>query len=136
MSVKNMTGSCLCGAVRYTAEDVEEEVSSCHCGQCRRWGGSSAIAVEVGSVAFNGEEHIRCYDSSDWAERGFCVNCGSSLFYHLKGTERYVMWLGSFDDQAPFKLVEEIYIEDKPPSYDFAGDHKRLTGAEFLAREL
>jgi len=131
----NMTGSCLCGAVGYTAQNVATEVHSCHCGQCRRWGGSSAMAVEVGSIAFTGDENIRCFESSDWAERGFCEKCGSSLFYHLKGTERYVMWLGTFDDQQPFKLAGEIYIEEKPPCYDFAGTHERLTGEEFMARE-
>ncbi len=130
----SMTGGCLCGAVRFAAEDVQTDVHSCHCGQCRRWGGSSAMAVEVGSVAFTGETQIRRYQSSDWAERGFCPLCGSSLFYHLKGTERYILWLGAFDDQAPFRLAGEIYMDEKPPAYDFAGDHERLTGAEFMAQ--
>ncbi len=43
------------------------------------------------------------------------------------------MWLGTFDDQAQFKLAGEIYIDEKPASYEFAGDHPRLTGEEFMA---
>ena len=128
-----MTGRCLCGAVSYVAENVETDIRSCHCSQCRRWSGASIMAASVGSVEFGGAEHIKRFDSSDWAERGFCAECGSSLFYHLKGTERYVLWLGSFDDQAPFKLVGEIYIENKPVGYDFAGDHPRMTGEAFMA---
>ena len=129
----SMTGQCLCGAVSYTAEDVETDVHSCHCGQCRRWSGASIMAAGVGSVEFSGAEHIKRYDSSAWAERGFCSQCGANLFYHLKGTERYNLWVGTFDDQTPFRLTGEIYIEDKPDGYDFAGDHPRMTGEEFMA---
>ena len=43
------------------------------------------------------------------------------------------MSVGAFDDQSPFRLASEIYIDDKPPGYDFAGDHPRMTGAEFMA---
>ena len=80
----SMTGRCLCGAVSFTAEDVETDVQSCHCSQCRRWSGASAIAAIAGRVEFSGAEHLRRYDSSAWAERGFCRECGASLFYRLK----------------------------------------------------
>ena len=90
-------------------------------------------AAEVGSVAFSGAEHIKRFASSEWAERGFCSECGSSLFYRLKEPEMYLMATGTFDDVDQFKLVGEIYIDEKPAGYDFAGDHPRVTGEEFLA---
>ncbi len=127
------TGSCLCGAVTYAAEGVEHDMHSCHCTMCRRWSGGSAMAAGVASVSFTGEEHIGRYDSSAWADRGFCRKCGTNLFYHLKPTDHYVMWMGTFDDQSEFRLVGEIYVEDKPDAYDFAGDHPRMTGEEFMA---
>ena len=127
------TGRCLCGAVSYCAEKVENHVHACHCAMCRRWSGSSMIAAEVGSVVFEGSEHIGRYDSSDWAERGFCTRCGSSLFYRLKSPDTYIMTVGGFDDQAEFELVGEIHVDAKPPGYDFAGEHPRQTGAEFMA---
>ena len=129
----SMTGQCLCGAVSYTAEDVETQVLSCHCGQCRRWSGASIMAADVGSVEFSGAEHIKRYDSSEWAQRGFCSQCGGNLFYYLKEAASYHMWVGTFDDQAPFRLIAEIYIEDKPEGYGFAGDHPRMTREEFMA---
>ncbi len=129
----NATGRCLCGAVTFTAHEVDTDIHSCHCGMCRRWGGGPAFAASVGSVRFDGEEHIGRYQSSDWAERGFCRECGTNLFYRLKEADHYVMWMGTFDDAAPFRLAGEIYIDDKPPGYDLAGDHPRLTGSEFLA---
>jgi hypothetical protein len=127
------TGGCLCGAVRYTAEDVEPDVHACHCSMCRRWTGGPGLAAGVGSVRFEGSEHIGRYDSSAWAERGFCTRCGANLFYRLKPRDHYVLWLGTFDDPAPFRLASEIYVDAKPSCYAFAGDHPRLTEAEFLA---
>ena len=32
-----MTGKCLCSAVSFTADDVETDFETCHCGMCRRW---------------------------------------------------------------------------------------------------
>lgn len=127
------TGRCLCGAVTFEAEEVDPHVHGCHCSTCRGWSGGPMLAAEVGSVEFTGEASIRRYQSSAWAERGFCGECGSNLFYRLKEPDRYIMCTGAFDDQTPFKLVGEIYVDEKPPGYDFAGDHPRQTGAEFMA---
>jgi len=127
------TGRCLCGAVTFSADDVKSDIHSCHCSMCRRWNGGPAFAAGVGEVTFEGAEHLARYESSAWAERGFCSRCGTHLFYRLKEADHYIMWMGAFDDQTQFKLAGEIYIDEKPPVYDFAGDHPRLTGDEFMA---
>ncbi len=116
-------GRCLCGAVTFEAREVSSEVHACHCSMCRRWNGGPAMAVEVGSVTFDGEPNITRFESSEWAARGFCQRCGSNLFYLLK-PNRYMMWCGAFDEQ-PFRLAGEIYLADKPAGYEFAGDHPR-----------
>ena len=132
MAEASMTGRCLCGAVSFTAKDVEPHVHACHCDMCRRWGGAPAFAVYAGSVDFSGEDSIGVYGSSEWAERGFCKTCGSCLFYRLREGGKPVMWAGVFDDPSPFSLEGEIYIDEKPAFYDFAGDRSRKTGEEFL----
>lgn len=119
----NGSGQCLCGAVKFTASDVETHVHACHCKMCRRWSGSPALAASVGSVEFEGEDNITRYESSDWAERGFCKLCGSHLFYLLKPS-RYMMEAGAFDEQH-FELESEIFYAEKPPWYEFAGDHPK-----------
>ncbi len=91
------------------------------------------FGVAAQGVRFDGAENISRYASSDWAERGFCKRCGSSLFYRMREPEQYILAMGAFDDAEPFRLTGEIYIDEKPGGYDFAGDHPRLTGAEFLA---
>lgn len=127
-----MTGRCLCGAVTYTARDVEKEFKACHCGMCRRWSGGPAFAAHAGDVEFRGEERIRRYDSSPRAERGFCGQCGSNLFYRLKPGGTPILWLGSFDDQSGFELSGEIYIDAKSEGYSLAGDHPRYTEADLM----
>ncbi len=127
------TGRCLCGAVHFSASDVESQYHACHCGMCRRWGGSPMFAVPAESVAFSGTENLARYESSQWAERGFCRLCGSHLFYYLAPAEQYFMAVGTFDDPTPFALSREIFVDHKPADYSFAGDLERWTEAQTLA---
>lgn len=124
------TGGCLCGVVRFTC-DIGTDVHACHCSMCRAWGGAAAIVAVAGTITFESGEITR-YDSSSWGERGFCARCGSNLFYRLKKPDRYYVSMGAFDDQTHFELVDEIYVDEKPPAYDFAGERPRLTRQEFL----
>lgn len=129
------SGGCLCGAVRFEATDVSKQFSACHCSMCRRWGGGGPfLAVPTKAVTFQGEEHIKRFDSSDWAARGFCDRCGTSLFYFLKPMNAHMMSLGAFDDPSSFELSREIFIDRKPACYALAGDHERWTEAETFAR--
>jgi hypothetical protein len=130
-----MTGRCLCGAVTFAAEHVELEHHACHCGMCRRWsGGSGFLAAAAQGVSFASRELLGVYASSDWAERGFCKRCGTTLFYFLKPNQSYLLSVGAFDDQTRFRLVREIFIDHKPAGYAYAGDHERWTEAETFAR--
>ena len=63
---------------------------------CRRWSGGPVFSIGVGAVRFDDETQLERFESSAWAERGFCARCGSSLFYRLKAADQYVMNLGAF----------------------------------------
>ncbi len=135
------SGHCLCGAVRFTAAVESAETHCCHCEMCRRWTGSALLAVSLGpdAVTFEGAENIRTYASSDWAERAWCGLCGSTLYYRLSvegyGPRTYEMALGLFDDPDAFPMAKEIFVDRKPAAYAFAGHHRRLTEAEFMAEK-
>ncbi|MFN0115378.1 MAG: GFA family protein [Paracoccaceae bacterium] len=129
-------GGCLCGAVRYVASDVPDHLHACHCTICRKISGSATISVNVPYAAMRiaGGEHVVFYSSSDWATRSFCGRCGSGLWYRLNGVDAdYIISAGTLDDLRGLMLTKEIYVETKPDGYAFAGDHPRLTGAEFEA---
>ena len=128
------TGGCLCGAVRFTGEGAASGVHVCHCEQCARWTGGPAMCVEFADgIAIEGP--VTWYASSDWAERGFCSTCGSTLFYRLKDGAFMNVGAGFIDDRAGLAPIDQhIFIDRKPSFYDFAGDAPRLTGEEFLAQ--
>jgi hypothetical protein len=127
------TGGCLCGGVRFTAERIETHHHACHCGMCRRWAGGPLFVTAAEGVSFEGADNLGRFDSSDWAQRGFCTRCGSNLFYLLKPAGQYFMCVGALDGAQDFRLDREIYIDHKPPGYAFAGDLERQTEAEVLA---
>jgi len=102
---------------------------------CRKWGGGPLFAVECeGAVSFEGAEFISSFESSEWAERGFCKKCGTHLFYRLKQGEFYAIPMGLFDGKDEWKFAEQIFIDQKPAFYSFAEKTKNLTGAEVFAQ--
>lgn len=128
-------GSCLCGAVSFSTTSMNPHVAACHCGMCRKWGGGPLLAVECNSdVSFSGEEHIGVYQSSEWAERGFCHQCGSHLFYRLKESQQYYIPVGIFDGSEGLVFEHQVFIDEKPDYYSFANKTKNLTGAEIFAQ--
>jgi hypothetical protein len=130
----NLNGKCLCQKVGFTVSEVKPHVDACHCSTCRKWSGGPLLAVESDSeVAFTGEAHITVFDSSEWAERGFCSNCGTHLFYRLKNTTHYAMPVGLFEGAENFTFTTQIFTEEKPSYYDFANKTKMMTGEEVFA---
>ena len=126
-----MKGHCLCGAVTITAPELDE-VDACHCRTCRRWGSGPFMTVHGGPpVIVNGR--VKAYRSSDWAERVFCPECGTHLYYHLLRANDHILSAGLFDDDAAFWFRRQIFIDSKPAHYDFANDTEKLTGAQVFA---
>ena len=132
-------GKCLCGAVEIQAQ-AAGNVGSCHCSICRRWCGGPMFAVHAeGHPAIKGEEVITRYQSSEFAERGFCSLCASNLFYHLKPGEfsadgEYMLAAGSLELPDDMTFDNEIYIDSQPAWYRFddADSRARMTEKEFL----
>ena len=133
------TGSCVCGAVRFTVTSPITETGACHCGMCRKFSGGIELGLEVppGGVTWEDEAHLKVYKSSEWAERGFCDICGSSLFWRLtaEGPMQGLLSLsaGSLDRFEGLNFVNEVYIDHKPDSHAFAGERTRMTEAEVMA---
>ena len=128
-------GQCLCGEVKFTAKHMKINVGACHCGMCRRWGGGPLMAVSCGTeVSFEEEENISVYNSSDWAERGFCKKCGSHLFYRLKEINEHQMPVGLFDSQEDFNFNLQVFVDKKPSFYSFANKTKEMTEAEVIEK--
>lgn len=138
MSVST-TGGCMCGAVRYTLKQAPDHIGACHCGMCRKFSGGIELGLDVplDGIVWEGEDSIRIYKSSEWAERGFCETCGSSLFYRILPGDilpegMMSLSAGSLDDLGDLPLTQEVYIDCKPDGYAFAGSRKQLTEQDVL----
>lgn len=78
-------GSCLCGAVQFTAKLPSKWVAHCHCTRCQRahgapfvtWAGFEASAVEVQDA----QAALRWFVAQEGGSRGFCGVCGSPMFF-------------------------------------------------------
>ncbi len=93
------------------------------------------MAVDCGTeVSFEGEDNISVFDTSEWAQRGFCNRCGSHLFYRLKASNQYMMMAGLFEDQHAFVFSRQVFIDRKPSYYRFADQTTNMTEAEVFAR--
>ncbi|MGH1361190.1 MAG: GFA family protein [Burkholderiaceae bacterium] len=130
-------GQCLCGAVRLTAKQAAASVGACHCSTCRRWSGGPLMTIHCGpQVDIDGQEYVGVYDSSPWAERGFCTQCGSNLFYRLKGTGDHYVMAGLFSENEQLVFADQVFIDEKPAFYDFANQTKNMTGPELFAQVM
>lgn len=93
------------------------------------------LAIESNEpMTFKGEENVSVYASSDWAERGFCRQCGTHLFYRLANGQHYAFPVGLLDTGEPWTIAQQIFIDEKPSFYDFTNDTPRLTGDEVFAQ--
>jgi hypothetical protein len=93
------------------------------------------MAVHGGPDAkFSGAENIKAFRSSEWAERAFCSVCGTHLYYRLITTNDYIFSVGIFQGGPEFEFREQIFIDQKPRSYEFANVTSKLTEAEVFAK--
>lgn len=124
-------GNCLCGAVSLHLKHDRPTMGVCHCGICRRWAGGPSMTVECHEAPqIEGIEHVRVYPSSEWAERGFCAECGTHLFYRLKSGGFYAVSVGLFDDGGRWPFELQVFIDEKPNTYQFANVTRQMTGED------
>lgn len=117
-------GGCHCGAIRYKVTGELTGVINCHCSDCRRWHGnyaSYAVAKLADFTFTRGEDKVSWYESSTKARRGFCPDCGSSIFKDNKDGEKIVLAVGAIDSPTGLTFMKNIFEHDKGDYYDLPG---------------
>lgn len=133
MDEKVMNGQCLCGAVKVSATPARETLTACHCDMCRKMCSGPFIAIEAALGTLTVDGPVKRLQTSEWAERAFCEDCGSTLWYHMTEEGRaYHLSAGLFET-GDMPINMEVWIDEKPSGYSFAGERKQLTGAEIIA---
>lgn len=117
-----LTGSCLCGGVRFAVQGPLSDVAACHCSQCRKQSGHywAATSVDRASLTIGADETLRWYQSSDAARRGFCGTCGSFLFWEATGADAIDIAMGAFDSPTGAALERHIFVADRGDYYRIA----------------
>lgn len=79
-----VSGRCLCGAITFRVLGEPRDVVNCHCARCRRFTGHYLASTSVASadlVVDDSGNNLRWFYPVPEAGYGFCVTCGSSLFW-------------------------------------------------------
>ncbi len=109
-------GSCLCQAIGYQIELPSKWCAHCHCGMCRKSHGAAfvtwfGIATNQFSIT-RGQEFLKWYPSSDEANRGFCLRCGTSLFFEgLRWSDEIHIALASLDDPLDREPKAHVFFD-------------------------
>ena len=111
---EDKTGGCLCGAVTITVRGKLGPVSYCHCSQCRRQTGLYYATTDaaLSEVEISGREKIGAYRASPDAERAFCRDCGSALYWRGDGEARISLMAGLFPNPTPAATCREQRVTD------------------------
>ena len=113
---ETLTGSCLCGAIRFTVDAPVKELRACHCRNCQKASGAGgSVNAVVPSAAFRitqgtPKRYSARADSGRLLHRYFCGDCGSPLYSQRETTpETVVVRAGLFDNAGEMKIVANIW---------------------------
>jgi hypothetical protein len=114
--MSQISGSCLCGAIKYTCAAQAVMVAACHCSHCQKQSGSAFsvnVAIPKGSLQFTAGKAAIYKDKGSSGMpvyRHFCSGCGSPLFSDVVATPQ-LDWLkaGTLDDASWVKPVANIW---------------------------
>jgi hypothetical protein len=116
-----VSGSCLCGGVRFEVTLPFQRANHCHCSRCRKHSGT--FGLTQGRVAKDrfrllaGDELIRVWrPPGGGAVKAFCSVCGSSLFgaHWPKGDEISVR-LGTLDGDPGIRPQYHSFVDSRAP---------------------
>ena len=114
MNAKSLSGSCLCGAVRYTATGEAQRFYHCHCSRCRKVSGTGHASnlFLQGTLSWeSGEDMLKIYKLPE-AERfanTFCQNCGSRMPRFFEKAGMVFIPAGSLDDEPDLGPQARIF---------------------------
>lgn len=126
--MSELTGGCLCGALRYTAAATPSTIGYCHCRLCQRSTGAPVLvfaSVPFDSLTLNKGRPAR-YASSANGERWFCGQCGTQIAYCDKDNPSTVdINVGSLDHPESAPPRHHIFTASRITWFDTDDDLPR-----------
>lgn len=129
-----LSGSCLCGGVRFRITAPLGPLRLCHCTQCRKAQGSAFAANSVVPAAafelLDGAALLRDYESSPGKHRVFCGRCGAPVYSRrdaLPGVLR--VRVGLIDTPLGTRPASHAHVASKADWWSIDDDAPRYEGA-------
>ena len=114
MSTITLSGSCLCGTVRYIAKGKEHRFYHCHCTRCRKASGTghaSNLFIKGKLEWQSGHDRISSFRPPG-AKRflnAFCSDCGSRMPRFDEAYGMVFIPAGSLDDEPGLQPEARIF---------------------------
>ncbi len=114
------TSGCLCGAVTYAIKGPLRDIINCHCSMCQKLHGGFGPHTKASkaNITITNDSGLAWYKTSEVAQRGFCQNCGSSLFWEPFQQDSMGILAGTLDDPKGLSTMGHIFVSEKPCFYE------------------
>jgi hypothetical protein len=131
-----ITGSCLCGAIRFTVSAPVADLRACHCTSCQKASGATGSVNAVMPVAAftitqgAPKRYDARADSGRTLHRYFCGDCGSPI-YSQRATEHnnlVVVRAGLFDRKDGMAVKTHIWTKSAAPWARFDPESQQVAG--------
>jgi hypothetical protein len=127
-----LTGSCVCGCIRYELHSRPFDAGYCHCSLCRRSSGAPVVAFATlpfdDFVITSGQPRRR--RSSEFGERWFCGDCGTQLAMRVDYQPDTIDFtIASLDSPAAVRPTFHLFFAERVPWFeprDTYPRHERL----------
>lgn len=121
--------SCLCNNIRLKVHLVNLNMGVCHCSMCRKntSGTGFSFFYSLTEPVFISKDRLSIYNSTGVADRAFCSNCGTTIYYHKVSQKGYCIASGIIEnlDEAEVLFNREWYHSDKPQYYSYNNDTQK-----------
>ena len=120
LKMAELSGTCMCGAIRWAATGPVTRNLVCHCTDCQR----ATSAPFTGFVGLD-PENLRWmgapihYESSPGTFRGFCPTCGTRLYFRSdKWPGEIHMHAATLTDQSDYTPTAQVVMRSRAPWLD------------------
>jgi hypothetical protein len=130
---EEVSGGCLCSAVRFSVQFPSQACVHCHCSMCRRNHGAGYVTwLAVPRPQFSlvcGADTVVRYQSSEHGSRSFCGRCGTSLFCENESyPDRVDIALGTVDGPIDREPQLHMFFDSRASWVEIADRLPRLGG--------
>jgi len=114
-----LSGQCLCGDVKFSADGDIMMQGNCHCTDCRQSSGAAfatLVFMKQDEITVTGDlktfDHV--VDSGNTLTKHFCPKCGSQMFTGNQARANTLgIRAGTLDDHSAVKPQFNVYASSK-----------------------